>query len=162
MAVVKVPLSFPDKYPVSIFLSKSGVPHSMEGSVVLVLKAASRPLSAELAFLEILVDGAHTVSGAFDLGTEELDLLLPTSGLSQLTLDLSVLSSGVEVSSLSVPASVSRRYYVSGSPGPTSSLRTLASEEEAQEGADNTHWMSPLRTKQAFDSMIDISGIELM
>jgi hypothetical protein len=162
MAVVKVPLSYPDKYPVSVSLVKSGIPFVLTGSVFLVVKAASRPLSEQLALLEVLFSGGAFSSGVLNTATAEMDLCLSLSGSTQLTLDVSVISSGQEVSSLSVPAPATRRYYTSGSPGPTSSIRTLASEQEARDGVDNTKWMSPLRTAQAVTSTLELAGIELI
>lgn len=156
MVVSQVPLAYPDKYPVSISLVKSGAPHTLTGSAVFVLKTASRPQSQDLAFSEIAFV-AGEASGVFNLNTNELNLVLAPSGSTQLTLDVSIVSGVTEVSSLTVSAPTTRRYYVKDSPGPTASLSTLATVEQAELGTNNTRWMSPLRVKQAI-AAADVSA----
>jgi hypothetical protein len=161
MVVSQVPLAYPDKYPVTVSLVKSGTPHILTGSVVFVLKTASRPQSQDLAFSEIAF-AAGAASGVLSLNTNELNLVLAPSGPTQLTLDVSIVSGATEVSSLTVSAPTTRRYYIIGSPGPTSSISALASEEEAKSGSNNTRWMSPLRVNQAVSKFIEDLGIELV
>jgi hypothetical protein len=158
--VSNVPLAYPDKYPVSLTIFKSGDPYLLTGSVVYTLKASSRPLSQELAQGHFTASASYIVEGILDLATSELDAYLQAGGTTQLTLDISVLSGTEEVSTLSVPAPTTRRYYVAGAPGPTSSVRTLATQAEAEEGADNTKWMSPLRTREAIEEFFELRGIE--
>ena len=157
--VSQAPLAYPDKYPVSISLVKSGAPHTLTGSAVFVLKTSSRPQSQDLAFSEIAFV-AGVASGVLNLNTNELNLVLAPSGPTQLTLDVSIVSGATEVSSLTVSAPTTRRYYVKDSPGPTSSLSTLATVEEAELGTNNTRWMSPLRTSQAIQALLRRLGIE--
>jgi len=159
IVVSQVPLAYPDKYPVTISLVKSGARHILTGSAVLVLKSASRPRSQDLAFSEIAFEGG-LASGVFDLNTQELNLILASSGATQLTLDLSIVSGAAEVSSLTVSSPTTRRYYIKDSPGPTSSISALASEEEAKAGTNNTRWMSPLRTTQSIRAFLQRLGIE--
>jgi len=159
MVVSQVPLAFPDKYPVTVSLVKSGTPHILTGSAVFVLKTASRPQSQDLAFSEIAF-AAGAASGVLDLNTNELNLVLAPSGTTQLTLDVSIVSGTTEVSSLTVSAPTTRRYYIKNNPGPTTSLSALASVEEAQQGTNNTRWMSPLRTVQAIQAFLQRLGVE--
>ena len=160
MVVSQVPLAYPDKYPVTVSLVKSGTPHILTGSAVFVLKTASRPQSPALAFSEIAFT-AGIASGFFNLNTNELNLVLAPSGPTQLTLDVSIVAGVTEVSSLTVSAPTTRRYYIKDSPGPTTSISALASVEEAKQGTDNTRWMSPLRVSQAINEFFKKSGIEL-
>jgi hypothetical protein len=161
MVVSQVPLAYPDIYPVTVSLVKSGLLYILAGSAVFVLKSSSRPQSQELVFSEIpLSEGVG--SGVLSLSTDELNSVLPSSGVTQLTLDVSILLGSTEVSSLTVSAPTTRRYLIKDSPGPTSSLSSLASEEEAKLGTNNTRWMSPLRTQQALAALSETLGIEPM
>lgn len=161
-SVTKIPLSFEDKYQVKVSVFKSGDPYIFSGSVVVVLKAAARPKSQELAYSEFPVSSGSEASGVLDLYTAQLEDYLPSGGQAQLALEITVLSGATEVSSLTVPAPTSRRMYTPGAPGPTAVIESLATQPEAEAGALNNKWMSPLRVKQAFDSYALSSGITLM
>jgi hypothetical protein len=161
-SIYSVPISYADKYPISIRVVKSGSPYTFSGSVVCSIKPASRPKADNLAFLELLVSSSDFASGVLDLYTTELNDYLPPDGTTPLSIDITILDGGVEVSSLILPAPASRRCYMPGSPGPTSSASSLATEAEAVLGAINTKWMSPLRVRQSFDSFLNASGITLM
>lgn len=161
-SVNKIPLSFEDKYQVKISVFKSGAPYIFSGLIVVILKAASRPKSQELAYSEFPVSSGNEASGILDLYTAELDSHLPLGGEVPLSLEITVLSGATEISSLTVPAPTSRRMYTPGSPGPTAVLESLATQPEAEAGVLNNKWMSPLRVKQAFDSYVLSSGIVTM
>ena len=161
-SVAKIPLSFEDKYNVKVSVFKSGDPYVFSGSVVVLLKAAARPKSQELAHSEFPVSSGNEASGVLNLYTAQLDEYLPSGGEAQLALEITVLSGVTEISSLTVPAPTSRRMYTPGSPGPTAVIESLATQPEAEAGVLNNKWMSPLRVKQAFDSYALSSGITLM
>lgn len=160
-SVNKIPLSFEDKYPVKVSVFKSGDPYVFSGSIVVILKAASRPHSQELAYSNFPVSSESEASGILDLYTAELDSHLPLGGEVPLSLEITVLSGATEISSLTVPAPTSRRMYTPGSPGPTSAIESLATQPEAEAGVLNRKWMSPLRVKQAIDAFMSSSGITL-
>lgn len=161
-SVTKIPLSFEDKYQVKVSVFKSGDPYIFSGSIVVLLKAASRPQSQELAYSKFPVSSESEASGILDLYTAQLDDYLPSGGEVQLALEITVLSGTTEISSLTVPAPTSRRMYTPGAPGPTAAIDRLATQPEAEAGVSNTKWMSPLRVRQAFDSYASSSGIVTM
>jgi|LakMenEpi03Aug12_release.lakeMendotaPanAssembly.Ray.scaffolds.fasta_scaffold51929_6 hypothetical protein len=161
-SVNKIPLSFEDKYQVKVSVFKSGDPYIFSGSIVVILKAASRPHSQELAYSEFPVSLGSEASGILDLYTAELDSHLPLGGEVPLSLEITVLSGAAEISSLTVPAPTTRRMYTPGSPGPTAVIESLATQPEAEAGVLNNKWMSPLRVNQAFESFASSSGITFM
>ena len=155
-------LSYPDKYPISLTVKSGKNTVPITGTCVLVMKKPNQPTSDTYSFTLLTFSNSHTASGDLDLFTQELDSLVPTSGYVQLFLEASLDYGFYQLTSLPVVATISRRFYVPGSPGPTASVSDRASQAEAELGADNTKWMSPVRAHDAIIAKLASSGITLL
>jgi hypothetical protein len=111
IGVRSVGLAFPDKYPVTLDVVRSGVPYSFTGSVVLVLRPLMGQGAGELAKGTFEVTAAALAEGVFSLSTNPLDEWLPAFGDRPAVLEVLVVEEGSsEVASQPVRAVVSRRF----------------------------------------------------
>ena len=146
-------LCFPDKYPVSLDFVRGSDPFLFTGVARTTIKPVNGAGSAALAVLEMGSTGAETVEGVLNLGTAAADCFVPSFGTRPAVLEVLVVDeAGVEVASWAVNCELSRRYSASGDiaedlPG------MRATQAEAEEGADNTKWMTPLRVRQMLESL---------
>jgi hypothetical protein len=152
--VSSLQFAYPDKYPLSISVSKGNQPFVFSGNVYVTLKPASSPLSAPLALLTVPVNSSSTVSGVLDTHIQEMDDFLPAANKRAAAFEVLVVapSATTEVS-VSVNAQISRRYNSVDQPGVTVAEKSLATQAEAEAGTNNTKWMSPLRVSQAISAL---------
>jgi hypothetical protein len=152
--VSSLQFAYPDKYPLSISVSKGNQPFVFSGNVYVTLKPASSPLSAPLALLTVPVNSSSTVTGVLDTYIQEMDDFLPAANKRAAAFEVLVVapSATTEVS-VSVNAQISRRYNSVDQPGVTVAEKSLATQTEAEAGTNNTKWMSPLRVSQAISAL---------
>jgi hypothetical protein len=155
LGVRSVGLAFPDRYPVTLDVTRGTEAYSFTGDVVLVLRPLMGQLGVELAKAVLPVASGSTAEGVFSLSTEPLGAWLPSFGDSPAVLEVLVLDEeGSEVASLTVRATVSRRFgEATGTPDPLDN--GLATQAEAEAGASNLRWMSPLRVAQAIAALAE-------
>lgn len=168
--VSSFPLSFPDKYPIKISLRKYNSNYRVDGNLAIAVKQSKLPNSDYLALglIPIVSAGNSEYFGELNLNTQEVDDLLDSiesnarvkTKVINASLEVTLVSDEEEVSCLPIKASISRRSFISGNPGPTVSVSSLATQSEAEAGVSNVNWMSPLRTFQAISNRL--SGIEFM
>lgn len=120
LGIRNVRLAYPDRYPATIDVTRSGAPVAYDGAVVLTLRPVNGQTGTDLA--KAILPAAVLVPpvGELSLATEELNEWLPDFGESPAVLEVLVVDDlGVEVSSLAVAATVSRRYgSLVGTPTP--------------------------------------------
>ena len=64
--VSSLQFAYPDKYPLSIEVTRGNQPFVFSGNVYVTLKPAASPLSAPLALLTVPVNSSSTVTGVLD------------------------------------------------------------------------------------------------
>lgn len=156
--IASLQFSYPDKYPLTISITRGNQPHPVTGNVYVTLKPASAPLSAPLALLTIPVNGSATATGILDTYIQEMDDWVPAANKRAAQFEILVVSTtgGTEVS-VDVPAQVSRRYNSVDQPGVTVAEKSLATQAEAEAGTNNAKWMSPLRVAQAISHLAEFA-----
>jgi hypothetical protein len=117
-------LAFPDKYPVTIDLTRGTTPYSFTGNVVLTLRPVMGQAGpTELARLSIPVSGAATASGVLSLATPALAAWIPDFRNRTAILEVLFAKGGTEeVASLLVGTTVARRAGRSPATIPTGNI----------------------------------------
>jgi hypothetical protein len=158
LSVKSAKIAFPDKYPIKVdfyrgttLVDGKQVPAAFlfTGKLKAVVKPTNQQQSLPLAAAEVPVTDAETVEMVLSLATTQMAQFVKDFGERPCVLELLALdSSGAEVASWTVSCDVSRRYV--GTDDVAVDLPDFrATQAEAEAGANNTKWMTPLRVWDA-------------
>lgn len=157
-SVKSAKIAYPDKYPLKIDFYRGEQAFSFTGQLKATVKPVNQQLSSALAVMVAPISASSSVEGILDLATVPLKTFVRDFGQRPVALELLVLNAnGAEIASWTVNCEISRRY--TGTEDVAEDLPDMkATKLEAEEGTNNSKWMTPLRTRQALEAV----GIEVM
>lgn len=149
LSVKSAKIAYPDKYPIKVNFFRGAAPFSFTGSLKATVKPNNQQVKSALAVMEVPVSGANTVQGILNLATTQMRDFVKDFGERPAALELLVLDSlGSEIASWTVNCEVSRRY--TGTGDVAEDLPDLkATQQDAEQGTNNTKWVTPLRVWDA-------------
>ena len=151
-------LIVPDKYPIRIDFLRGLVPYVFTGFLKGTLKPTNQQQGGALAVMSAPIAGASTAEGILNLSTLAMQKFVKDFGERPASLEIVAFdSAGLEIASWTVGCDISRRYTDTGDVAvDIPSLK--ATKVEAEAGANNEKWMTPLRVRQALAA----AGLEII